>query len=242
MQNKLIEVNMNIIGGEEVNSVNARDIHNYLGVKTKFADWIQRAIKKYDFIENEDYLVLKNEKQVNNQIRVSKEYIVTMDMAKELSMLENNKKGKETRKYFIRMEKEALKQIGSQSKETDLLGVVLELVKNQQQQTDVMIELMREMKTERENKTVQIGQPIYIDGRSRRNIHEEVKQRTRELADELGVDKETIAPAIWIALKKFFDVDDYQDILQSQLKEALSFIAHFEVKKSIFNKMEMVEL
>jgi len=103
-----ITILKNTIGSDSVNSVNARDIHTYLDVKTKFTDWIQRAIKKYDFIENIDYSsLLKNGKQTigrggHNQI----DYIVTLDMAKELSMLENNKKGKETRKYFINIEKE----------------------------------------------------------------------------------------------------------------------------------------
>ena len=97
MQN-IIKVTKNEIGNAELNSVNARDIHNYLQVNSKFADWIKRAISKYDFKENIDYVCfLKNEKAGNNAI--SKDYIVTMDMAKELAMLENNPKGKENAKY-----------------------------------------------------------------------------------------------------------------------------------------------
>jgi len=104
----IITITKNEIGNAELNSVNARDIHNYLQVNSKFADWIKRAIVKYDFKENIDYVCfLKNEKAGNNAI--SKEYIVTMDMAKELAMLENNPKGKETRKYFINCEKELQK-------------------------------------------------------------------------------------------------------------------------------------
>ena len=104
----IIKVTKNEIGNAELNSVNARDIHNYLQVNSKFADWIKRAISKYDFKENIDYVCfLKNEKAGNNAI--SREYIVTMDMAKELAMLENNPKGRETRKYFINCEKELQK-------------------------------------------------------------------------------------------------------------------------------------
>ena len=104
----IIKITKNEIGNAELNSVNARDIHNYLQVNSKFADWIKRAISKYDFKENIDYVCfLKNEKAGNNAI--SREYIVTMDMAKELAMLENNPKGRETRKYFINCEKELQK-------------------------------------------------------------------------------------------------------------------------------------
>ena len=53
----IIKVTKNEIGNAELNSVNARDIHNYLQVNSKFADWIKRAISKYDFKENVDYLL-----------------------------------------------------------------------------------------------------------------------------------------------------------------------------------------
>ena len=106
----IIKVTKSEIGNAELNSVNARDIHNYLQVNSKFADWIKRAISKYDFKENIDYTVLKNEKKLNDGVcRPFTDYIVTMDMAKELAMLENNPKGRETRKYFINCEKELQK-------------------------------------------------------------------------------------------------------------------------------------
>ena len=104
MQN-LISITKSEIGNTELNSVNARDIHNYLEVKTKFSMWIQRAISKYDFKENVDYL-LAIPKNGNGGKFENIEYIVTLDMAKELAMLENNEKGKEIRKYFIKVEKE----------------------------------------------------------------------------------------------------------------------------------------
>ena len=104
MQN-IIKVTKNEIGNAELNSVNARDIHSYLEVKTRFNDWINRAISKYDFKENIDFYSFLSK----TSGRPEKEYIVTMDMAKELAMLENNPKGRETRKYFINCEKELQK-------------------------------------------------------------------------------------------------------------------------------------
>ena len=81
----LLQISTTTIGIENVNSVNAREIHGYLEVKTKFTTWIQRAIEKYDFEENLDFVLLnKNVKQKlgsggHNQV----DYIVTLDMAKE---------------------------------------------------------------------------------------------------------------------------------------------------------------
>ena len=101
--NSLIQITKNTIGDAEINSVNAREIHDYLEVKTHLSTWIQRAIEKYDFVENIDFSILKSG---NPNGGISKiDYIVTLDMAKELAMLENNPKGKATRKYFIEVEK-----------------------------------------------------------------------------------------------------------------------------------------
>lgn len=115
MQN-LISITKSEIGNTELNSVNARDIHNYLEVKTKFSMWIQRAISKYDFKENVDYL-LAIPKNGNGGKFENIEYIVTIDMAKELAMLENNEKGKEIRKYFIKVEKEYFDSLSKNSNE-----------------------------------------------------------------------------------------------------------------------------
>jgi len=45
----IIKIQTQQIGTEKVNSVNAREIHEYLEVNTRFNDWINRAIEKYDF-------------------------------------------------------------------------------------------------------------------------------------------------------------------------------------------------
>ena len=88
--------------GTEVNSVNARKVYEVLKVKSKFSIWINRRINKNSFIENFDYI----KREVKTDGRPSTEYYVTLDMAKHLSMLENNEAGMEARKYFIQVAKE----------------------------------------------------------------------------------------------------------------------------------------
>jgi len=105
--NDMIEIQQTQINGAEENSVNSREIYEYLEVDTQYSIWIQRAIEKYDFIENEDFVLIKND--YKSAGRPTTDYIVTMDMAKELCMVSNTEKGKETRKYFIKIEKEASK-------------------------------------------------------------------------------------------------------------------------------------
>lgn len=103
----LIKIEKSNINGIEINSMNAREIHEYLEIKTPFSMWIKRAIEKYDFLENEDFTTHKFVNGKATQI----DYVVSFDMAKELCIVEPNEKGKETRKYFIAVEKQYQQQI-----------------------------------------------------------------------------------------------------------------------------------
>lgn len=106
-KSELIKILKTDIGAEELNSVNSRELYEYLGIRQQYADWIKLAIAKYDFIENEDFTI---HKFVNGKA-TQKDYIVTLDMAKELCMVANTEKGKKIRRYFIEVEKEANKPL-----------------------------------------------------------------------------------------------------------------------------------
>ena len=86
-------------------AVNARELHQFLESKYQFANWIQERITKYGFVENQDYEVFKENLKNSNGGRPQIEYALSIDMAKELSMVENNEKGRLARKYFIECEK-----------------------------------------------------------------------------------------------------------------------------------------
>lgn len=100
----LIPLHHTAIGTEAQQTVNARELHTFLGPKARFNDWIARRIATYGFQEDRDFTVLKNEYGPDGTI----EYHVSLDMAKELSMVERTRKGKEARLYFLACEKAAL--------------------------------------------------------------------------------------------------------------------------------------
>jgi len=86
-----------------IKTVNAKNLHIYLGNKDRFDQWIRRRIEKYDFVLNQDFCT----KMCKTSGRPYTEYYIGIDMAKELCMVENNDKGKEMRRYFIEVEKRA---------------------------------------------------------------------------------------------------------------------------------------
>ena len=108
--NELIKIESKEIGNESVQTVNARELHAFLEVSSRYNDWIRNRIEQYDFVENQDFvcvtktLVTQTEsgrEGAGNQ----KEHYISLDMAKELAMVERNEKGKQARKYFIECEK-----------------------------------------------------------------------------------------------------------------------------------------
>jgi len=63
-------------------AVSARELHLFLEVQSKFADWIKNRINEYGFIENQDYMVFAEIGENSNRGRSLKEYALTLDMAK----------------------------------------------------------------------------------------------------------------------------------------------------------------
>lgn len=104
MNNQISFLNV-VLGNEQQLGVNARDVHAALEVKSEFSHWINRRIKQCKFEENFDYiLIVKKDEQVSGT-KYLNEYIISLDMAKHLGMMERNEKGHEMRKYFIEQEK-----------------------------------------------------------------------------------------------------------------------------------------
>jgi len=91
-------------------TVNARELHEFLNSKQDFSTWIKSRIDKFGFVENEDFVKLHKKMELSKTGQKAIEYHLSMDMAKELSMVENNAKGREARQYFINIEKK-VKQI-----------------------------------------------------------------------------------------------------------------------------------
>ncbi|MBP1971637.1 phage anti-repressor protein/ribosomal protein S20 [Virgibacillus natechei] len=84
--------------------VSARELHQQLFSKQEFVNWIKRRIDNYGFIEGEDFLTTLSKSTGG---RPSTEYLLLLDTAKEVAMVENNEQGRAIRKYFIQVEKQS---------------------------------------------------------------------------------------------------------------------------------------
>lgn len=101
--NELINVTLN---ENQEPVVSGRQLHEALGVKTRYNDWFNR-MTEYGFIENQDYLAITQKRvtaQGNSTNQV--DHVIKLDMAKEIAMIQRTERGKQVRQYFIQVEKD----------------------------------------------------------------------------------------------------------------------------------------
>lgn len=117
---RLIPVLTGTLNGQSVQLVDARHLHDFLGVGRDFSNWIKGRIQEYGFVENQDYLLAKTGENLpfvsgedfspvlgkGRGGRPSVDYFLTLDMAKELAMVERTARGREVRRYFIDCERQ----------------------------------------------------------------------------------------------------------------------------------------
>ena len=105
---QLVPVVPGTIGNVQCLTVDGRTLHGVLGVRRDFSNWIKGRISKYGFIESQDFEVFAKTGENSEGGRPSQEYTCTLDMGKELCMVENNEKGRIARRYFIECERRLL--------------------------------------------------------------------------------------------------------------------------------------
>lgn len=128
--------------------VSARDLHQFLESKQEFANWIKNRIEKYGLVENEDYVVFDNLIKNPQGGRPQVEYALTIDAAKELSMVEGNDKGKQARRYFIECEKKLREKTQSAFVIPGSFSQALMLAAKQQEQIEEQLKQISVMSTE----------------------------------------------------------------------------------------------
>ena len=106
----LIKLHPQTIGGTQVPTVSARHLHAFLEVGKDFSDWVKGRVDAFGFVEGQDFVVIEGLRSPvlgssKSRAQTTKEYHLSIDMAKELSMVERNEKGKQARRYFIECER-----------------------------------------------------------------------------------------------------------------------------------------
>lgn len=101
--NELLKINYET----EQPTVSARELYEGLEIKTAFKDWFPR-MAAYGFEENQDFILVAQKRATNNPknpVAIYNDYQISVDMAKQICMIQRSEKGKQYRQYFIDLEK-----------------------------------------------------------------------------------------------------------------------------------------
>lgn len=119
--------------------VSARELHEFLGIGTQFTKWFERMCE-YGFEDNQDYTAISQKRlTVQGNTTSYTDYVITIDMAKEISMIQRSEKGKQARQYFINCEKK-LKEINQPKLPTTYKEALLQLVAAEEEKERLQLE------------------------------------------------------------------------------------------------------
>lgn len=104
---EIVPISSSNIGGEEINTVDARKLHEALGVAKDFTDWVKAQIERARLAVNRDYVFFPQKGENSGRGRSSTEYHLTIDAAKHIAMMSGTEKGFKVRDYFIECERRA---------------------------------------------------------------------------------------------------------------------------------------
>ena len=168
--------------GERV--VYGSELHEVLGVKSRYREWIDRRFSDTDAVENEDFQAAEISAP-SGQTR--KDHIIKLDTAKEMAMLERNDKGKQVRRYFIEVEKKYRKMNGPSIAQDPMqeLSPQLQLLINMElQQKELDAKLSRlEDRTARQDEAIQAVKEAMADARKEKDFSKWVSTSIRKVAE-----------------------------------------------------------
>ena len=196
-------------------SVSARELHSFLESKRDFSNWIKDRIKRCDLIENQDFEVFNNFGENPCGGRPLTEYALTIEAAKEISMVENNNKGKQARRYFIECER-ALKNKSAALSELEIL----------QQSVNALVEQERKVK-EIEWRTANIESKVA----NIEKMHDEATKRLFALPlSENTMPEKSIKAKVNELVRSYATANqlDYQDVWHKVYKE-LYYTYHISI-------------
>ena len=128
---ELIKITTNE-NGEQL--VSGRELHEFLEVGTEYKKWFSR-MTEYGFVENTDFTRVTQKCPTPGGVQNITDHAMTLDMAKEISMIQRTEKGKQARLYFIEVEKQYKLDTSSLSPELQFMNSVVQSLAKQEMAT-----------------------------------------------------------------------------------------------------------
>ena len=221
-----------------VSVVSGRDLHEFLEVQTQYTKWFDRMVD-YGFTENIDFVAISQKRLTaqGNETTYT-DHAITLDMAKEISMIQRTDKGKQARQYFIEVEKEYKKQVD---------GSQFRLPTNLAEMTLMFNNVMQDQEKKIDEQGKKVDFLMDLSGLTSSRNKELMKARNKKIIQVCGgaesnsyKDKSLrskLYNELFKSYRRRFDVSQYVDTPMKRFDEAKSFISNwyppFELKEEI---------
>lgn len=222
MNNELIKITKDDNGNSVVSG---RDLHEFLEVNTQYTKWFNR-MTEYGFTENVDFAVIvKNvyDEKVFGGVRKITDHAMTLDMAKEISMIQRTDKGKQARQYFIEVEKAFKEQYRLPQTPEEKLALTMEVTTRinkrlgKVEEKIIEIEKKQEINSDQRYKlwVTRNRKAVEVLGGKESDAYQD-KSLTRKVFRALERD-----------LKDNFTISRYEDLRRDEFDSAIKFIENW---------------
>lgn len=203
--------------------VSGRDLHEFLEVNTQYTKWFDRMVD-YGFAENTDFVAISQKRLTaqGNETTYT-DHALTLDMAKEISMIQRTEKGKQARRYFIQVEKAYRKERGLPQTPEERLALTMEVT------------LRLDKRVKKVEKDIDfLKNTSEIDSVQRYQLR---KARNRKAVEVLGgknsnaYKDKSLSRKVFRALehdfKETFNISRYEDLKKEDFEAAINFIENW---------------
>lgn len=219
MNNELIKITQDENGNSVVSG---RELHEFLEVKTPYKDWFPRMVE-YGFTENVDFISLAQKCAKPNGGRPKIDHALTLDMAKEISMIQRTEKGKQARQYFIAIEQAFKEQYRLPQTPEEKLALTMEVTTRinkrlgKVEEKIIEIENKQEINSDQRYKlwVTRNRKAVEVLGGKESDAYQD-KSLTRKVFRALERD-----------LKDNFTISRYEDLRRDEFDSAIKFIENW---------------
>ena len=225
-----------IIEREGRQLVSGRELHEFLEIKTKYKDWFPRMVE-YGFEEEIDFIKVAQKRATNNlknPVTTVIDHAISIDMAKEISMIQRTEKGKTARQYFINCEKK-LKEVKKLSP-MELMELQFKALKEHKEkiaQVENRVDKLEEDMPLFQIDCKEIQALVRKKGIEALGGYKSVAYKDNSLRGKVYSD-------IQHQIRREFGVSRYEAIKRSQLEMAKEIISNYKVPLVLENEIKLL--
>lgn len=229
MNNELIKITQD----EQGNSVvSGRELHDFLEVTERYSSWFMR-MTKYGFEENVDYVGCKVFNTLAKQ--ELQDHALTLDMAKEISMIQRTDKGKQARQYFIEVEKSFKEQYRLPQTPEEKLALTMEVTTRLNKRIGKIEEDLEDIKNKQE---IDSTQRYKLKKARNRKAVEVLNGKQSNAYQDKSLTRKVFR-ALERELKDEFTISRYEDLRRDEFDSAIEFINNWHPSYSLEREISL---